>query len=76
LIICKAVSFFCPPFFRESFPLIYDELRRLADHYLRRERPGHTLQPTALVNEAYLQLIGHGNLDWQNRAHFSASRRN
>ncbi len=57
-------------------PLIYDELRRLADHYLRREQPGHTLQATALVHEAYLQLIDLGNADrpnlpeWQNRAHF------
>lgn len=51
-------------------PLIYDELRRLAARYLRRERAGHTLQPTALVHEAYLQLIGDPNIDWQNRAHF------
>ncbi|MEO6726277.1 MAG: sigma-70 family RNA polymerase sigma factor [Blastocatellia bacterium] len=54
-------------------PLIYDELRRLAESYLRRERPGHTLQATALVNEAFLQLLGSnqpGQVDWQNRAHF------
>lgn len=51
-------------------PLIYDELRRLAARYLRRERAEHTLQPTALVHEAYLQLLGEQNVDWQNRAHF------
>ncbi len=51
-------------------PLVYDELRRLADHYLRRERPDHTLQPTALVHEAYLKLIDQTRVDWQNRAHF------
>ena len=51
-------------------PLVYDELRRLADHYLRRERPDHTLQPTALVHEAYLHLIDQRRVDWQNRAHF------
>jgi len=51
-------------------PLIYDELRRLAGHYLRRERPDHTLQPTALVHEAYLRLIDTNNMRWQNRAHF------
>lgn len=53
-------------------PLVYDELRRLAARYLRRERDGHTLQTTALVNEAYLQLIGQQARDWQNRAHFLA----
>lgn len=50
-------------------PLVNDELRRLAARYLRRERPDHTLQPTALVNEAWLQLIGQQQ-DWQSRAHF------
>ena len=50
--------------------LVYDELRRLARNYLRRERPDHTLQATALINEAYLQLIGRQQTDWQNRAHF------
>src|SRR5262245_51895556 len=49
---------------------VYDELRRLAARYLRRERTDHTLQATALVNEAYLQLIGQQEMDWQNRAHF------
>lgn len=51
-------------------PIVNDELRRLARSYLRRENPGHTLQPTALVNEAYLRLIGQQNVQWQNRAHF------
>ena len=51
-------------------PLVYSELRRLASNYLRRERVGHTLQPTALVNEAYLKLIDQKNAKWQNRAQF------
>jgi RNA polymerase sigma factor (TIGR02999 family) len=51
-------------------PLVYDELRRLARHYLRRERPGHTLQSTALVHEAYMKLVGQRDVRWQNRAHF------
>ncbi|MDX6712993.1 MAG: hypothetical protein QOH96_4009 [Blastocatellia bacterium] len=51
-------------------PLIYDELRRLASNYLRRERPDHTLQPTALVNEAYLRMVDQTRANWQNRAHF------
>ena len=53
-------------------PLIYDELRRLARHYMSRERPGNTLQTTALVNEAYLRLINRKHVHWQNRAHFFA----
>jgi RNA polymerase sigma-70 factor, ECF subfamily len=51
-------------------PLVYNELRRLAGRYMRRERLDHTLQPTALVHEAYLRLIGQRNFQWQNRAHF------
>jgi RNA polymerase sigma factor (TIGR02999 family) len=51
-------------------PMIYEELRRLAASYLRRERPDHTLQPTALVHEAYLRLIDQTRVNWQNRAHF------
>ena len=51
-------------------PLVYDELRRLAANHLRRERAEHTLQPTALVNEAYLKLIDQKNARWQNRAQF------
>jgi len=54
----------------ELMPLVYGELRRLADRYLRRERPDHTLQPTALVHEAYLRLVDQENLTWQNRAQF------
>ncbi len=53
-------------------PLVYDELRRLARHYMNRQRPGHTLQTTALVNEAYLRLIDSRQVQWQNRAHFFA----
>jgi RNA polymerase sigma factor (TIGR02999 family) len=51
-------------------PLVYGELRRLADRYLRRERPGHTLQSTALVHEAWMKLIDQRSIQWQNRAHF------
>src|SRR5215813_15557272 len=51
-------------------PLVYNELRRLASNYLRRERQNHTLQPTALVNEAYLKLVDQKSARWQNRAHF------
>src|SRR5579872_3120673 len=51
-------------------PLVYDELRRLARRHLRRERPDHTLQSAALVNEAYLRLIRQDQPQWQNRAHF------
>jgi len=51
-------------------PLVYGELRRRASAYLRQERTDHTLQPTALVNEAYLRLIGQERVAWQNRAHF------
>jgi RNA polymerase sigma-70 factor, ECF subfamily len=51
-------------------PLVYDELRRLAGRYMRRERTGHTLQATALVHEAYLKLVQYPSVDWQNRAHF------
>jgi len=53
-------------------PLVYDELRRLARYYMRRERAGATLQTTALVNEAYLRLVDQKKVQWQNRAHFFA----
>jgi RNA polymerase sigma-70 factor (ECF subfamily) len=53
-------------------PLVYRELYRLAGNYMRGEKPGHTLQATALVNEAYLRLIDWKNVQWQNRAHFFA----
>ncbi|HEX8845825.1 MAG TPA: sigma-70 family RNA polymerase sigma factor [Pyrinomonadaceae bacterium] len=51
-------------------PLVYDELRRLAHQYLRHERPGHTLQTSGLVNEAYLRLVDQSQIQWENRAHF------
>jgi RNA polymerase sigma factor (TIGR02999 family) len=54
----------------ELLPLVYGELRRLANSYLKRERSDHTLQPTALVHEAYLRLVGQKSIEWQNRAHF------
>jgi RNA polymerase sigma factor (TIGR02999 family) len=53
-------------------PLVYDELRRIARRYMRREPAGHTLQTTALVNEAYLRMIEQKGMKWQNRAHFFA----
>jgi len=54
----------------ELTPLVYEELHRLAHHYMSGEREGHTLQTTALVNEAYVRLIDWKNVRWQNRAHF------
>jgi RNA polymerase sigma factor (TIGR02999 family) len=56
----------------DVFPLIYDELRRLAQQQLRREPDGHTLSPTALVHEAYMRLIDYSRLEWTGRAHFMA----
>jgi RNA polymerase sigma-70 factor (ECF subfamily) len=56
----------------QLLPLVYEELRRLARHYMRREHPGHTLQTTALVNEAYVKLVDQKHVRWQNRAHFFA----
>src|SRR5271165_3525011 len=53
-------------------PLVYNELRRLAAYYMRGERSGHSLQPTALVHEAYIRLTGLRGIDWQNRSHFFA----
>jgi RNA polymerase sigma factor (TIGR02999 family) len=53
-------------------PLVYEELHRLARRHMAHERPGHTLQTTALVNEAYLELVDSVQADWQNRAHFFA----
>lgn len=54
----------------QLIPAVYQELRRMADRYLRREDPGHTLQTTALVHEAYLKLVDQTRVNWQNRAHF------
>jgi RNA polymerase sigma factor (TIGR02999 family) len=54
----------------QLLPLVYNELRRLAGHYMQQERAGHTLQPTALVHEAYLRLTSQDRANWQNRAQF------
>ncbi len=54
----------------ELVPVVYDELRILAESYMRKERPGHTLQPTALVNEAWLKLADQTRVEWKGRAHF------
>ena len=56
----------------QLLPLVYEELRRQASRYLRKERANHTLQTTALIHEAYLKLIGKTQVEWQNRAHFFA----
>ena len=56
----------------ELMPLVYDELRRQATRFLRKERPDHTLQATALIHEAYIKLIGQKEVEWQNRNHFFA----
>jgi RNA polymerase sigma-70 factor (ECF subfamily) len=53
-------------------PIVYEELHRLAHRYMRRERPGHSLQTTALVNEAYTRLVDYKRMQWQDRAHFFA----
>ena len=53
-------------------PIVYDELHRLARRYMKGERPGHSLQTTALVNEAYMRLVDYKSMQWQNRAHFFA----
>ena len=58
--------------FEQLTPLVYDELRRRARHYLRAERPNHTLRPTALVHEVYLRLVDLDQVDWQDRGHFFA----
>src|SRR5215813_4111754 len=57
---------------RALTPIVYEELHRLARHYMRRERSGHSLQPTALVNEAYMRLADYTRMRWQDRAHFFA----
>ena len=56
----------------ELYPLVYDELHRLARRYMSRERKGHTLQTTALINEAYVRLVDQRNVQWANRSHFFA----
>jgi RNA polymerase sigma-70 factor (ECF subfamily) len=57
----------------ELVTLVYPELRRIAAHYMRQERPGHTLRTTGLVNEMYVRLFGTASMDWQSRAHFFAA---
>jgi RNA polymerase sigma factor (TIGR02999 family) len=54
----------------ELMPLVYDELRRMAHRYIAQQAPGHTLQTTALIHEAYLRLVGQEEKQWENRAHF------
>ncbi|HKR23430.1 MAG TPA: sigma-70 family RNA polymerase sigma factor [Pyrinomonadaceae bacterium] len=56
----------------ELYPLVYEELHRLARRYMSRERKGHTLQTTALINEAYVRLVDQRNVQWANRSHFFA----
>jgi len=56
----------------ELYPLVYDELHRLARRYMSKERKGHTLQTTALINEAYVRLVDQRNVQWANRSHFFA----
>ncbi len=62
-----------PEALAQLMPLVFDELRRVAISYFDSERAGHTLQPTALVNEVYLQLVGRRQVSWRNRAHFFGS---
>jgi RNA polymerase sigma-70 factor (ECF subfamily) len=54
----------------QLIPVVYEELHRLAHRYMRREKPGHTLQTSALVNEAYVRLVDQNNIQWESRAHF------
>jgi RNA polymerase sigma factor (TIGR02999 family) len=61
-----------PAALEDLIPLIYPELRRLARRYMRQENPAHTLQTSALINEAYLRLAGQQSVEWQDRAHFFA----
>lgn len=56
----------------QLMPMVYGELRRVAEFHIRQERPGHTLQPTALIHEAYIRLVRGGQPDWANRVHFYA----
>lgn len=58
--------------FDRLMPLVYDEMRRIAHRYMQKEHDGHTLQTTALINEAYVRLVGQQEIEWQNRAHFFA----
>lgn len=58
----------------ELMAIVYQELHRLAHHYMKRESPGHTLQTSALVNEAFLKLVDQRDVQWRNRAHFLVSQ--
>jgi RNA polymerase sigma factor (TIGR02999 family) len=58
--------------FDKLMPLVYGEMRRIAHRYMQQERDGHTLQTTALINEAYVRLVGQQKMEWRNRAHFFA----
>jgi RNA polymerase sigma factor (TIGR02999 family) len=58
--------------FDKLMPVVYGEMRRIAHRYMQKERSGHTLQTTALINEAYVRLVGQQEIEWQNRAHFFA----
>lgn len=69
--ILSAAAGKCPPA-DELLPIVYDDLRALAEKYLRGEPAGHTLQPTALVHEAYMKLVDQTRVDWQGRTHFFA----
>jgi RNA polymerase sigma factor (TIGR02999 family) len=61
-----------PDAIEDLLPLVYDELRAVADAYMGHERKGHTLRPTALAHEAYLRLVGRNRIEWRSRAHFLA----
>jgi RNA polymerase sigma factor (TIGR02999 family) len=71
--ILAAIELGDPKAASELLPLVYDELRKLAAERMAQERPGHTLQPTALVHEAYLRLVGGGERAWDSRGHFFAA---
>jgi RNA polymerase sigma factor (TIGR02999 family) len=71
--ILQAVDQDDPQAAEKLLPLVYDELRKLALHKMSHESPGHTLQPTALVHEAWLRLTGNEDLKWEGRAHFFAA---
>jgi len=70
--LCGDGESFDSPSAEELFPLVYDEMRRIAGSFMRQENPGHTLQPTALVHEAYLKLVDQTRATWRGRAHFLA----
>lgn len=71
--ILEAIESADPHAANELLPLVYDELRRLAESRMRQESPDHTLEPTALVHEAYIRLVGSADPGWQNRGHFFAA---